>query len=221
MYVHMKQWWKKTWNQYGQEIVLIVFAVLTVAGIAQYAFGLQYVLSLMPLYLALLTVGALYFWDAEQSRKLVITGVVAGSGYLIELIGTHTGLLFGDYEYGAVMGLRLFGVPLIIGVMWLVVTLSAWQIVQYGGLSIIRRFMLAGVLVVMFDLVLEQFAIVYGLWVWQGNEVPLYNYACWFVFSQLCFWLYQRFSPKSRPSILIAGLLPLMAVFFWLMLVLA
>ena len=43
---------------------------------------------------------------------------------LTEAIGVNTGLLFGTYEYGANLGFKIFGVPLIIGVNWTVLIIS-------------------------------------------------------------------------------------------------
>ena len=43
---------------------------------------------------------------------------------LTEAIGVNTGLLFGTYEYGANLGFKIFGVPLIIGVNWTVLIIQ-------------------------------------------------------------------------------------------------
>ncbi len=216
----MRQWWHTIWKHYRQEILFGLFVALFALGVTAYMFGRTTVLLLLPLACVLLTTACLYVWEATVSQKVWLTATVLVAGFVVAAIGTHTGLLFGDYTYGSLFGMRLLDVPLMIGVLWLLVTLSAWHIVHYGSIVAWRRYALAGVLVLMFDLVLEQFAIVYGLWSWQGNTPPLYNYVCWVLLSYVCFWLYGRFSPRT-PSLLIALSLPLLAVFFWIMLVLA
>jgi len=102
--------------------------------------------------------------------------------------------------------------------MWFIVTMSAWHIVLLGTLSRVQGFLLAVAIVVMFDLILEQFAAGYSLWAWRGGVIPLFNYLCWAVVAAGSFVLYKYAAPKTKPSIYIAGQLPLMALFFWFML---
>ncbi len=49
---------------------------------------------------------------------------------LSEIIGVNSALLFGDYSYGSVLGLKIGGVPVLIGVTWAFVTVAAWQLVS-------------------------------------------------------------------------------------------
>ena len=41
-------------------------------------------------------------------------------GFGVEVVGVNTSVLFGDYKYGNLMGIKLWGVPLLIGVQWFV-----------------------------------------------------------------------------------------------------
>jgi putative membrane protein len=204
-----------------QQFAVFAAAFFLVLGGVQAALGLDYVLKLTPILLTLLASLAVVFWDAPVKTKLWASAIIITGGFVIEAIGVHTGLIFGDYSYGKLLGLTVFGVPITIGVTWLLVTYSAWNIVSLSISSLVRKFLLGGLLVVMFDLILEQFAISYSLWAWQGGIVPLYNYICWFVVSQLCFMVYRILTPKAEPSIFAVYVLPLMAAFFWFMLIIA
>lgn len=209
---------KLYWAKYPQQILLGITSFLFLAGVIQYGLGLSYVLRLTPVFLSLIAAITIIVWEAAPRTKVALAAIIVFMGYIIELIGVHTGFLFGNYSYGSALGFRLWGVPITIGLTWLLVTLSAWQIVQYGKLNIYQKFLLAGLLVVMFDLILEQFAVAYGLWAWKGGEIPLYNYVCWFGISMLAFALYNKYTKKSPPSLYIVFVLPVMASFFWLML---
>ena len=160
----------------------------------------------------------LLFWDVQVKTKILAALVIFAVGFIVELVGVQTAYLFGDYTYGNVLGYQLWGVPIMIGVTWFIVTLSAWHIVSFGGLSFMQRLFLGGILVVMFDLVLEQFAITYGLWSWAGVRVPLSNYVTWFIVSLPMLYVYHRVDSKTQPNLYIAGMLPLIALFFWCML---
>ncbi len=66
------------------------------------------------------------------SERKNLTGILVFSliafliGYGSELIGVHTGALFGNYWYGANLGLKLMEVPLIIGINWGVLAIYLW-----------------------------------------------------------------------------------------------
>jgi bisanhydrobacterioruberin hydratase len=218
----MKQFFLNQWHNHRERLFIIVILFFWVTGFIQAAFGLTYVIRLTPIVLALLTAGALAFWDIPAKRKALIAGILIASGYVIEVVGVQTGLLFGEYTYGTLLGFKLFGVPLTIGITWFLVCLSAWHIVLFWSEKTIwLKILLAGVLVVMFDLVLEQFAVAYGFWAWAGGEIPLFNYVCWFVFGALFVWIIQRLSHSQKSSLYVAAMLPIMSIFFWLMLILA
>ena len=39
-------------------------------------------------------------------------------GMLAEIIGVNKGLIFGEYSYGDALGIKVFGVPILIGINW-------------------------------------------------------------------------------------------------------
>ncbi|HAK11549.1 MAG TPA: hypothetical protein DCO78_05820, partial [Chitinophagaceae bacterium] len=75
---------------------------------------------------------ALLIWVQEEKNwRFWLFAVLAfATGMITEMIGVNTGLLFGNYAYGEVMGAKLNGVPLLIGVNWFVVVFSAGTIMQ-------------------------------------------------------------------------------------------
>lgn len=214
----MKHSLKKYWHDHKQVIALAVAGLLLGAVVVQYAFGLSYALLLLPIVLAVITAIALLFWDIQANKKVLVALVALFFGFIIELLMVHSGQLFGNYSYGTLLGYRIGGVPIIIGLIWFLITLSVWHIVSFGRLTKLQLFLLGGVLVVMFDLILEQFATSYGLWVWQSGRATLGHYVIWFLVAELILYGYSKIDKKSLPSLYIAGLLPVMAIFCWLML---
>ncbi len=212
---------RKFLHRYPQQIAVGVLAFFLLIGVLQAAFGLSYVLKLTPVLLTLVACTAVLFWEAPVRAKLWASTIIVFGSFLLELIGVQTGLIFGDYSYGKLLGFTVFGVPITIGITWLIVCFSAWNIVSLNTTSLLQKYLLGGVLVVMFDLILEQFATTYGLWAWQGGAIPLYNYVCWFVISLLWFFVFHRLAPKAEPSLFAVYMLTLMAGFFWLMLIIA
>lgn len=210
------------WHKYKEQIMLSFFGILLIAAVIQQAIGWTYVLKITSIMIAVITAVMILFWGIAPRKKVYISAIVIALGIIVEIIGVKTGILFGDYSYGLLLGFKILGVPIVIGITWLMVTMSAWQIAMYDkSLNIYKRLALAGLLVVMFDLVLEQFAIVYGLWQWAGNNVPILNYITWLIVSLVIFVIYNRLAPRWHSSIFVAGILPLMAIFFWLMLLIS
>jgi putative membrane protein len=145
------------------------------------------------------------FW-----RMLAICFVV---GIIVELIGTRTGLLFGNYAYGANLGPKVFGVPWIIGVNWgiLVVCSASW--VNRLQAHLIIKALLAALIMTALDLIIEPVAIDSDFWTWKSAKIPIYNYICWFAIAFPLQWL--NFKLKAVESNKVAnGLLVIMTLFF-------
>ena len=126
-----------------------------------------------------------------------------------EIIGVNTGKLFGHYHYGSVMGSKLNGVPYLIGINWFVVVfcsgiiitkLNNWIEDKYlsEGLQMpsflkTASFILDGALLAtLFDYNLEPVAIKLNFWQWHNNQIPLYNFICWFIISALLLVVFRR-----------------------------
>lgn len=196
----------------GLFLFLLIGSVLFVAG-------LEFILLSTPVVLAVILGLVLYFWDQPLKTKYVALAVVSLFGFLVELVGVKTGLLFGDYTYGNLLGWKIFGTPLMIGLLWFIVSLSCWQISGLYWKHRLVRYGLAVVLLVSFDLVLEQFAISYKFWSWQNISVPLSNYLTWALVGSLIFLFYDVFldnNKKDSPFIIL--LLPILSVWLWIML---
>ena len=155
-------------------------------------------------------------------------------GIIVELIGTKTGYLFGNYAYGKVLGPAIEGVPLIIGINWFIVmycsgtaihTLmhklaagkNANELPLSGKLRTVALIIDGATLAVFFDWLMEPVAIKLGYWKWLGDgEIPFYNYLCWFVLSVLFLILFNRMSLYKNNKFAV-HLLGIQAMFFLLL----
>ncbi|MCA9302237.1 carotenoid biosynthesis protein [Candidatus Nomurabacteria bacterium] len=109
-------------------------------------------------------------------QKLFLLGALL---LLVEAVGQKTGLPFGQYTYNYEMReFGLFGVPLFIPLAWLFIILSAK--------SFFSDKFNAAILIILIDLILEKFAEIKQLWIWNNPTVftaPVLNYLSWFVIS--------------------------------------
>ncbi|MBB6001772.1 carotenoid biosynthesis protein [Arcicella rosea] len=129
----------------------------------------------------------LIFHQDFQPKFILFAVITFLVGFFIEVIGVHTGIVFGDYQYGKTLGFKLFEVPIVIGANWLILVYCSGIIVElfFQNLksSILGRIILsiiAACLMVGLDLLIEPVAIRLDFWQWSFNKIPLQNYFGWF-----------------------------------------
>jgi hypothetical protein len=106
-------------------------------------------------------------------------------GFFAEVVGVHTGLLFGNYSYGAALGLKVWDVPLLIGLNWLMLVYSTGTIVHKLAIGVWLKAIVGAGLMVLLDFFLEPVAMQFDFWSWQGNYIPLSNFIGWFSLALL------------------------------------
>lgn len=211
-------------------LIAIVFHAVGLAGI--FVWHSPLILSLTYFHL-LLMAGLISF---THSRPLTwsyifFICICFTVGMSVELYGTSTGELFGNYSYGKTLGPAFHGVPYIIGINWFVLmyccgttvniifdklfekfkntipikrnTLNAFSIVIDGAF-----------LAVITDYFLEPAAIKLGYWQWLGDgTIPFYNYVSWFVVSAMLLGVFRLLKIYNR-NIFAVNLLLIQIMFF-------
>jgi putative membrane protein len=138
---------------------------------------------LTPFNLLLSLVILLYNHPQWTRASIVFPFLAYGVGFGAELFGVQTGILFGEYTYLDVLGWKLWGTPLMIGVNWILVSYSAGAVINQvmerapGWLRAIA----GSLLLVFLDIFIEPVAIEYNFWTWGGGTPPLQNYIGWFL----------------------------------------
>jgi putative membrane protein len=149
----------------------------------------------------------LLVWNQQEKNKQFLNAFLIAFyvGIIVELIGVNTHQLFGYYTYGNVLGLKFFGVPILIGVNWFIIVFSAYTLAglllgkvyfnkKYSKNIFYARFLqplIGASIAVLFDWLMEPVAMRLGFWRWNDNVIPVFNYACWFIFSFLISFAFQ------------------------------
>lgn len=141
----------------------------------------------------------LVFLSFYSDRKIFIRTflIIFCLGFTAEQIGVHTSLLFGEYSYGDNLGVQLFDVPIAIGINWAILSIGAWHISSMIKLNKFRKILLASLLMVFFDLIMEPSAIYLVYWSWDHGTIPLYNYLSWFIISIPAMFVCSKFQNKD------------------------
>lgn len=137
-----------------------------------------------------------FFW--------VYIGLAFSIGMFVEWIGVHTGFLFGNYKYGGVLGPKLSGVPVIIGINWAMLSIVSAALFSSLKLNYWLEVVLAASIMVFLDFLMEPVAIKLGFWSWKNNVIPSYNYFCWFVTALVLQYFYRKWRLNETNNVALA-----------------
>jgi len=131
-------------------------------------------------YTLLLTCLVFLIHNPLADKKFLIAFFsIAFLGFLIEVIGVKTGLIFGKYSYGEELGFKLLEVPLTISINWAMLIFAGIRIVSSIFASKITSLFVAALLVTLIDLLIEQVAPKLDFWQFKGGLPGLHNYLGW------------------------------------------
>lgn len=119
--------------------------------------------------------------DNSKTIFIIWAAIAFLTGMVTEAIGTNTGLLFGTYAYEVNLGPKVFAVPLIIGVNWTYLIICSASIAILFSKNKLAQTIIASLLMVLMDFLIEPVAIDLAYWHWYGAEIPLFNYITWFL----------------------------------------
>ncbi|OGU36371.1 MAG: hypothetical protein A2315_17060 [Ignavibacteria bacterium RIFOXYB2_FULL_35_12] len=161
-------------------------------------------ISLTPFTLLLAGVVTLYASVQKGNLKLIIWCSIGYTViFTLEVAGVKTGFIFGSYQYGDILGLKLFDVPLIIGFNWVIVILGAIGIASRIHRSALQIALLTGTFAALFDIMLEPVAVKLGYWTWEHGFIPLQNYYAWFTIGFLAALLSSKLKLELEDSLFI------------------
>jgi len=203
-------------TDYLEKLVLPFLLIMYTVGIIGHTFvETLHLMKILTPYTLLLTGGVVfYFLIYNNGRKFLYWYLITYSlTLLLEIVGVKTGLIFGEYSYGEILGLKVFDTPLIIGMNWVFVVAGAYalssRIFKSSGISIL----FTGLLGVAFDVILEPVAIKLGYWEWSEGYIPFQNFVAWFLLSALFGLIAHKFELKFKSDLAVNYFL-IQAVFF-------
>lgn len=206
-------------------IIAIIFHMIGLTGILFFQNNL--IIQSTPLNLMLM-VALIWYTEEQKGKSFYLFFIISFlAGILVETIGVNTGLLFGDYGYGDVLGPKVLEVPVLIGLNWFMVmycvgtgtrmlyekirtekemaekSWKKWALVFDSAL-----------IAVFFDWLMEPVAIKLDFWKWNGTgEIPMFNYGSWFIISFILLFIFDRMKWKKN-NLFAINLLLIQSMFF-------
>ena len=161
-------------------LLILLFHLIGMLGLSSNNLSSIF-LDLVPLNLLLTFLYCYKF--SPLNRHYRISGFIFTFGFLVEVVGVKTGLLFGEYSYGYPLGLKFLNVPLIIGINWLILAICSYGLISYFITYFFPKVILASIFMVLIDILIEPVAINLGFWSWDLIDIPIKNYFMWFIVS--------------------------------------
>ena len=166
---------KETYKSYFLYFLILVYVSGSVGFVINPAF-----FSPFTPYTLLLTCFVFLIHQPSTDKKFILSFFsIAILGYIVELIGIKTALLFGNYSYGNGLGYKLLDVPLIISINWAMLICAGIITVSKIFINKFLVLIVTALLVTLIDLIIEQVAHKLDFWKFQGGLPGLHNYLGW------------------------------------------
>jgi uncharacterized membrane protein len=134
-------------------------------------------------------------------RTALFFAISAIVSYAMEEFGVRTGLIYGAYHYGDLLGAKLGHVPVIIPLAWFMMIYPSWVVARalirginvhsIPGLTALAA--VAAMVMTAWDVVMDPGMAAAGNWIWENGGayfgVPRHNYFGWLLTTFLVYWI--------------------------------
>jgi putative membrane protein len=184
-----------------------VLIILYIVGIIGVTLPLHKDFMLLtPLNLLTTFVIAVYADKNKNAGLYLVLAFCYLFGFFLELAGVQSGLIFGQYSYGATLGPKIWGTPLIIGINWAMLVYASVSISNsyFTEFPTIVKAAVGATLMVLLDIFIEPVAVKFDFWSWASAPMnklivaPLENYIVWWLAAFLLNYLVQTIMPAIK-----------------------
>ena len=148
-----------------------------------------------------------------ESKELKSAFLIFFIGMVSEILCVNYGLIFGDYVYLDNLGVKILGVPVLIGVNWIILTFITGSLSSFIFKNKYVSIFMGAIFMIGLDLLIEPVAPLLGFWIFDLQKVPLQNYLGWFVIGMITQALFQ-FKIAEKELTFSTHLLIINAIFF-------
>ena len=160
------------WIDWVVVVLVMVFYTYGAFGLAREETRELYT-SLTPLVLlSSLFILCIYDRSPKHIKALIYILSVVIVSFCVELLGVATGVIFGEYGYGTSLGPKIAGTPLLIGINWIFLVYATAAIQAPLGRGVITTIVIPTLLMLGYDVIMEQVAPMMQMWSWEGGVFP-------------------------------------------------
>ncbi|KPQ15000.1 carotenoid biosynthesis protein [Algoriphagus formosus] len=192
-------------------IVILVLHGVGILGLSLPEYQ-DWFLALTPVQLLSSLLIILLFHRGWNDSFPIFAAAAFWIGFGAELIGIHTGYLFGDYVYGPTLGPKLWDVPIIIGVNWFILAYLTGSVFRKVPNDYYAAF-LGALAMTALDYIIEPVAVALDFWYWKFDVIPVENYLGWFGVSFVVHLIFRKAKFEKFNPIALLLLLTLIVFF--------
>lgn len=182
----------------------ITFIVFYCVGLVLYFMPLTHNLfmQITPYTLVLVALAIFSHHKVWNIKTIAVFVSIFILSIIVEIIGVTTGKIFGIYEYGKGLGIKIADVPIVIGLNWVFLVYASNSIISKYTSKNIPIIVGAASLMVLYDILLEKVAPLMDMWLFSKNDAPISNYVVWFLLALFFNWAVQQFkiNTHNRPA---------------------
>ena len=173
--------------------IFIIWLVHISGFMGMVFYDLDFFATFTPLNLTLMLIILLVNMYKIVKQEILSILLIFFIGMLAEVLGVNYGLIFGKYDYGNNLGFKLFGVPFLIGINWIMLTIISGSIASllFKNKNIFLTITCGALLMLAMDFVMEPIAPKLDLWQFENLVVPLSNYFGWFIIGLVTQTIYK------------------------------
>ncbi|MFY0599574.1 MAG: carotenoid biosynthesis protein [Cyclobacteriaceae bacterium] len=185
---------------YLLSLLLILLHIVGAVG-CMLDFSRSWMLMLTPVNLLISASILIYNHEASKKKLFLFLALSGAIGFIVELMGVKTGMIFGSYEYGNTLGMKLWDVPIIIGINWFILSYAFGCITKHLRIHFVLKSIIAASMMTLLDFLIEPVAIYLDYWSWENNEIPIQNYLGWFITALLIQLLFHKFDFNAKNQV--------------------
>ncbi|MBP1672236.1 MAG: hypothetical protein H6Q25_51 [Bacteroidetes bacterium] len=164
--------------------ILLFIIIYTLGGIGFLLPLFRPVLTQFTPFILLLTfILVLSFHEKWEKKHIIILILSYAICFLVEMLGVNTGQIFGSYQYGNGLGLKVLGTPLIIGINWVMLSYCSTTVAQRWFKKPFIQIFSSSLFLLGYDLIMETVAPFMDMWQFHNLIVPIENYVVWFLLA--------------------------------------
>ena len=181
---------------------LLYFLILVYfSGAIGYSFYPAFFKPFTPYTLVFTCLVFVSFQNIKEYKYILSFFALALIGYISEVIGVKTSLVFGEYHYGDALGFKILEVPFVISLNWaLLINIGILTGSLINQKPIILSFISAAIITVL-DLLIEQVASEMEYWHFSDEIAQIHNYLGWFVISFIASLVFQKIMLSGNKKI--------------------
>lgn len=181
-------------NEHYAIFIVWLFQISAIVGV--YFGFLNWFISKTPLNLIIQVLLLFWVFPVRKNKQTLLFILLFCLGMIAEIVGVATGFPFGTYRYGANLGPKLLGVPLLIGCNWAVLVFIGGAIANRISSNLWIKAIIGGVFMIALDIPMEILAPTFDFWEFTPAP-PIENYISWFVIGALMHIIFHVFKTKG------------------------